>query len=143
MMIAVCKLTWIWKTLFKYFIDFWWPRKKTFKMPLMLLKFNYSEKATKIYEIFTLTVCTVVKSKGKILQNFVAFSEYMNFINSSRLCSLLAVSILYFEKKNRNRLLECLKIRQFDTYQIAFLMRNQGHKSSNASYLNTLVLAKK
>ena len=32
-------------------------------------------------EIFPLllTVCTVVKSKGKILQNFVAFSEYMNF----------------------------------------------------------------
>ena len=25
------------------------------------------------------TVCTVVKSKVKILQNFVAFSEYMNF----------------------------------------------------------------
>ena len=32
-------------------------------------------------EIFPLlwTVYTVVKSKGKILQNFVAFSEYMNF----------------------------------------------------------------
>ena len=27
----------------------------------------------------TLTVCTAVKSKVKILQNFVAFSEYMNF----------------------------------------------------------------
>ena len=26
-----------------------------------------------------MTVCTVVKSKGKILQNFVAFSECMNF----------------------------------------------------------------
>ena len=45
------------------------------------LKFIYSEKATKFCEIFLLllTVCTVVKSKGKILQNFVAFSEYMNF----------------------------------------------------------------
>ena len=32
-------------------------------------------------EIFTflLTVCTAVKSKEKNLQNFVAFSEYMNF----------------------------------------------------------------
>ena len=41
----------------------------------------YSEKATKFCEIFTLllTVYTVVKSKVKILQNFVAFSEYMNF----------------------------------------------------------------
>ena len=47
-----------------------------------LVKFIYSEKATKFCEIFTLllTVCTVVKSKVKILQNFVAFSEYMNFI---------------------------------------------------------------
>ena len=25
------------------------------------------------------TLCTVVKSKGKISQNFVAFSKYMNF----------------------------------------------------------------
>ena len=41
----------------------------------------YSEKATKFCEIFPilLTLCTVVKSKGKISQNFVAFSEYMNF----------------------------------------------------------------
>ena len=29
-----------------------------------------------------LTVCTAVKSKGKISQNFVAFSEYMNFKTS-------------------------------------------------------------
>ena len=45
------------------------------------VKFIYSEKATKFYKIFTLllTVCTVVKSKVKISQNFVAFSEYMNF----------------------------------------------------------------
>ena len=49
----------------------------------MLVKFIYSEKATKFCEIFPLlfTVCTVVKSKRKISQNFVAFSEYMNFIN--------------------------------------------------------------
>ena len=39
------------------------------------------KKASKFCEIFPLllTVCTAVKSKGKILQNFVAFSEYMNF----------------------------------------------------------------
>ena len=29
--------------------------------------------------LILLTVCTVVKSKGNILKNFVAFSEYMNF----------------------------------------------------------------
>ena len=41
----------------------------------------YSEKAPKFCKIFPLllTVCTAVKGKGKILQNFVAFSEYMNF----------------------------------------------------------------
>ena len=46
-----------------------------------MIKFIYSEKATKFCKIFTLllTVCTVVKSKVKISQNCVAFSEYMNF----------------------------------------------------------------
>ena len=45
------------------------------------VKFIYSEKATKFCKIFTLllSVCTVDKSKVKILQNFLAFSEYMNF----------------------------------------------------------------
>ena len=55
---------------------------------LTLLKFIYSEKVTKFCEIFPflLTVCTVVKSKRKISQNFVTFSEYMNFILGN--CSL-------------------------------------------------------
>ena len=47
-----------------------------------VLKFIYSEKATKFCEIFTLILSYVivpVKSKVKISQNFVAFSEYMNF----------------------------------------------------------------
>ena len=41
----------------------------------------YSEKATKFCEISTLLLFYVVpvKSKVEILQNFVAFSEYMNF----------------------------------------------------------------
>ena len=45
------------------------------------LKFIYSEKATKFCKIFTLLLSNVVpvKSKVKISQNFVAFSEYMNF----------------------------------------------------------------
>ena len=44
------------------------------------IKFIYSEKATKFCEIFTLLLSYVVavKSKVKILQNFVAFSEYIN-----------------------------------------------------------------
>ena len=49
---------------------------------LFNIKFTYSEKATKFCEIFTLLLTTVhtLKSKVKILQNFVAFSEYMNFM---------------------------------------------------------------
>ena len=47
----------------------------------LIVKFTYSEKVAKFCEIFPLllTLCTVVKIKGKISQNFVAFSEYMNF----------------------------------------------------------------
>ena len=41
----------------------------------------FYEKATKFCKIFPLLLTAVhsVKSKGKISQNFVAFSEYMNF----------------------------------------------------------------
>ena len=46
-------------------------------------KFIYSEKATKFCKISTLLLTTVntVISKVEISQNFVAFSEYMNFTN--------------------------------------------------------------
>ena len=48
---------------------------------LLVLKFIYSEKATKFCEVFPLLLTAVhsVKSKGKTSQNSVAFSEYMNF----------------------------------------------------------------
>ena len=95
---------------------------------VLLLKFIYSEKATKFCEIFTLllTVCTVVKSKVKIFQNLVAFSEYMNFTNSKavgsfqfEVCMHLnsivvnsksAVVTLIFElqKRRRRKLLNCM-----------------------------------
>jgi hypothetical protein len=47
----------------------------------LYIKFISYEKATIFCEIFPLLLPYVVpvKSKGKILQNFVAFSEYMNF----------------------------------------------------------------
>ena len=50
--------------------------------PLTPLKFMYSEKATKFFEISTVDFSYVVpvKSKGEISQNFVTFSEYMNFM---------------------------------------------------------------
>ena len=45
------------------------------------LKFIYSEKATKFCKTSTedLSYVVLVKSTVEILQNFVAFSEYMNF----------------------------------------------------------------
>ena len=51
------------------------------KIKKFQLKFIYCEKAAKFSEISTLLLTTVhtVKSKVEILQNFVAFSEYMNF----------------------------------------------------------------
>ena len=46
---------------------------------LLLLKFIYSEKATKLCKISTIDLSYVlpVKSTVEILQNFVAFSEYI------------------------------------------------------------------
>ena len=70
----------------------------------MIVKFIYSEKATKFCEIFPLLLTTVhtVKSKGKISQNFVAFSEYMNFKSLSEALILAAtdphyVKLLFIE----------------------------------------------
>ena len=47
----------------------------------LVLKFMYPEEAKNFCEIFTLLLTTLhtVKSKVKIPQNFVVFSEYMNF----------------------------------------------------------------
>ena len=44
------------------------------------------------------------------------------WFSSSCLCPVWTVSVLYFEKKIRNRLRECSKIRNLVTYQITFLM---------------------
>ena len=59
------------------------------------IKFVYSEKATKFCEISTLLLSTVHtdKSKVEILQNIVAFSEYMNFKSKQNLISI------FFRKK--------------------------------------------
>ena len=57
-----------------------------------LVKFAYSEKATKFCKISTLllSVCTVDKSKVEISQKFVAFLECMNF--KSHQCISMAES---------------------------------------------------
>ena len=58
------------------------------------LKFIYSEKATKFCEISTLFLseCTVDKGKVEILQNFVVFLEYTNFITDLKKFSSLTLS---------------------------------------------------
>ena len=48
-----------------------------------------------------LTVCTVVKSKGRISQNFVVFSEYMNF--NSLIITLLLIVLGYKDLKKPMR----------------------------------------
>ena len=61
---------------------FWWKiETRTNAKFYFLLKFIYSEKATKFCKLFTLLLSYVVpvKSKVKISQNLMAFSEYINF----------------------------------------------------------------
>ena len=82
-------------------ISHWCQKVKKFGVPVV--KFIYSEKAKNFCEIFTLllTVCTVVKSKVKISQNFVAFSEYMTLSKqalralSSGFCDLSTLLMRY------------------------------------------------
>ena len=54
---------------------------------LVLIKFIYSEKATKSCKIFSLILSYVVpvKRKVEISQNFVAFSKCMNFKDLQKL----------------------------------------------------------
>ena len=53
----------------------------------ILIKFIYSKKATKFCEISTIDLSYVVtvKSSVEILQNFVTFSEYMNFTKTFKM----------------------------------------------------------
>ena len=87
------------------------------------LKFIYSEKATKFCEIFTLLLSYVlpVKSKVKILQNFVAFSEYMNFNKAFLFLILttawnffLGLQLFSFSRWKADIFSICLKLTQSD-----------------------------
>ena len=68
-----------------------------------LLTFIYSEKATKFCKISTLLLSYVVpvKSEVEILQNIVAFSEYMNI--KIRLSPLKTLLHPHFAKSGRNK----------------------------------------
>ena len=74
-----------------------------------VVKFICSEKATNFCEISTLDLPYVVtfKSRVEISQNFVAFSEYMNFMYKFVRKPWTTVSVtifLYFNSKERKRL---------------------------------------
>ena len=77
------------------------PMSCTYGSVTSLLKFIYSEKATKFCEIFHLLLTTVhtVKSKWKILQNFVAFSDYMNFNGLKTFWSSICICSWVFKTK--------------------------------------------
>ena len=60
----------------------------------------YSEKATKFCEISTLLLFYVVpvKNKVEISQNFVAFSEYMNFTCIADLDEIASLRTLWINQ---------------------------------------------
>ena len=90
-----------------------------------LVKFIYSEKATKFCEIFTLLLTTVhtVKSKVKLSQNFVAFSEYMNFTNLFTQCTyFFLVCNCNFDQSERAS--TCKKLFDYSKKQYFFQNRN-------------------
>ena len=66
------------------FSAFVFTKKSTGPCGTFLIKFIYSEKATKFFEIFTILLSYVVpvKSKVKISKNVMAFSEYINFMTT-------------------------------------------------------------
>ena len=66
-------------------------------------KFIYSEKATKFCEIFNYTKVHTVKSKVKISQHFVAFSEYMNFNHAENESFAKIFFVILMRKSNSNR----------------------------------------
>ena len=103
---------------------------------LLGLKFIYSEKAPKFCEIFTLllTVCTVVKSKVKISQNFVAFSEYMSFNNIWQ--EFLYFSLNYLGSKLLcNNWIRTLFRLSCLLYSKEMFTQVSGNHSKNSSYL--------
>ena len=111
---------------------------KNFEDNFFVLKFIYSGKATKFLEISTvkLRVTTQDKSTVEILQNFVAFSEYMNFKGN-------------FFRKFDPSVLACLFITQTGQSILAFknnkfidcffekLVKKTVHHTCSTSWANT------
>ena len=99
-----------------------------------MIKFIYSEKASKFCEISTLflTIVHTVKIKVEILQNFVAFSEYMDFIWLDLVLKVKYSEILIFKA-----IFPCRK--SAETLQKKFSLKNTktGYKLLLVSYYDT------
>ena len=95
-----------------------------------MLKLIYSEKDTKFCKIvpLILIVCTVVKSKGKISQNFSAFSEYMNFKDKIKLVWLCKT------KSERSRSSRVRYWKNFTVYWLTVQIRLKS--ITNLEYLS-------
>ena len=78
-----------------------------FDKTLNFIKFIYSEIATKFCEIFTLLLSYVVwvKGKVKISQNFVTFSEYMNFTAKDSIEEMSASTFHWMKRRERKTFL--------------------------------------
>ena len=70
------------------------------------MKFMYSEKATNFCEISTLLLyyAVPVKSKVEISQNFVAFSEYMNYKKMFTIYHIALNCGGYYKIRGKNKL---------------------------------------
>ena len=103
------------------------------------LKFTYSEKATNFCEISAGDFCYVVtvKSTVEILQNFVAFSEYMNFTSIQQESNL---RLLFFRKPHedhmfRNETFFRSLFWPLQRYMITRLSNEEIWKSFDINYL--------
>ena len=73
------------------------------------LKFVHYEKATRFCEISTLLLSTVHADKSKVetLQNFAAFSEYMNFKTNQKTKEILASEKRSNQKRESISVIKC------------------------------------
>ena len=103
-------------------------------MAELCIKFIYSEKATKFCEISTLLLSYLVpvKSKVEILQNFVAFSVYMNLKKYQLLASVGVYQHLRFPplKGGKSKFWEESRALQ----SAAFAWKPRSHNISRGNY---------
>ena len=88
------------------------------------VKFVYFGKATEFCEISTvdLSYVVMVKFMGEFSQNFLAFSEYMNFTNYKSRSIYKTITIIYFPDDNKEYWIFNLTRSSFDFVQVSFFL---------------------